>query len=256
MTEAEVLKLIAGGESMTVEFKGEEKKPLNDTKLIEAVVCMANAEGGYILIGMEDDGRVTGACPDHQDAAGAAGLISNRTVPSASVEVNTAVVKDLVLLIIEVKQSPFPIGTSTGKYLRRVIGGDGKPSCRPFFHYEIASHLASHTQADYSSLIVPGAYKAMGEKASYVRTRDVEALRHPEMVLQFAEKYGKVTRGDVVDLLNLKEPQASYLLRKLVEKSRLILMGKGRNAHYVPAGKSRTEKLAKQVPTEKNIEKT
>ena len=36
MTEAELLKLIAGGESMTVESKGDRKKPLQDNELVEA----------------------------------------------------------------------------------------------------------------------------------------------------------------------------------------------------------------------------
>jgi hypothetical protein len=35
-------RLIARGETLTVEFKGEEKAPLSDRELVEAVVCMAN----------------------------------------------------------------------------------------------------------------------------------------------------------------------------------------------------------------------
>lgn len=70
-------------ESLTCEFKSD-RKCLPDRELIEAVVCMANGEGGEIYLGVEDDGRVTGLHQDHRfrwlggidrqpDAAGVAG---------------------------------------------------------------------------------------------------------------------------------------------------------------------------------------
>ena len=49
--------LIESGEGLTVEFKGEEQAPLSDADLIEAVVCLANGQGGTLLIGVEDKSR-------------------------------------------------------------------------------------------------------------------------------------------------------------------------------------------------------
>lgn len=46
-------------ESLTCEFKSD-RKCLLDRELIEAVVCMANGDGGEIYLGVEDDGRVSG----------------------------------------------------------------------------------------------------------------------------------------------------------------------------------------------------
>ena len=42
MTPERLREIIAGGESLTVEFKGEEKRLLPDAELLEAVVCLAN----------------------------------------------------------------------------------------------------------------------------------------------------------------------------------------------------------------------
>jgi ATP-dependent DNA helicase RecG len=84
MTAADLSKLIADGETLRVEFKGEANSPLSDGDLVAAVVCLANNEGGQILIGVEDDRRVTGARPRHghvTDRAKLAALIRNRTVP-------------------------------------------------------------------------------------------------------------------------------------------------------------------------------
>jgi ATP-dependent DNA helicase RecG len=45
--------IIADGESLNVEFKGEEKKGLEDSELVEAVICLANRRGmiwdGFLL---------------------------------------------------------------------------------------------------------------------------------------------------------------------------------------------------------------
>lgn len=46
-------------ESLTVEFKSD-RKHLSDGDLVEALVCLANAEGGELRLGVEDDGTPTG----------------------------------------------------------------------------------------------------------------------------------------------------------------------------------------------------
>ena len=89
MDTNELHKLIRQGESMTLEFKGEAKAALNDRDLVEAVVCLANAEGGIVLVGIEDDGRVTGARPRHgraTDPAKVRLLIRSRTMPGLECE--------------------------------------------------------------------------------------------------------------------------------------------------------------------------
>ena len=93
MTESELRTLISAGESFDVEFKGEERRPLSDTDLVEAVVCLANRPGdrsGYLLVGVEDNGTITGARPRHEagntDPLRIQALISGRTRPSLSVQ--------------------------------------------------------------------------------------------------------------------------------------------------------------------------
>ena len=60
LSREDFLKLVSAGENLTVEFKGEETRKISDDELIEAVVCLANAEGGYLFLGVEDDGCITG----------------------------------------------------------------------------------------------------------------------------------------------------------------------------------------------------
>ena len=62
-------------ESLTVEFKSDLKR-LPDRELVEAIVCLANTEGGELWLGVEDDGRPTGLHPEHQMLAGLAGMVA------------------------------------------------------------------------------------------------------------------------------------------------------------------------------------
>ena len=62
MTPEHLDELLTGGESLSVEFKSERTRPVNDAELVEAVVCLSNRPGdasAWLLIGVEDDGRIT-----------------------------------------------------------------------------------------------------------------------------------------------------------------------------------------------------
>ena len=55
--------LIRRGESLMVEFKSD-RKCLPDQELVCAAVALANSDGGVVLVGVEDDGTVTGCTPN------------------------------------------------------------------------------------------------------------------------------------------------------------------------------------------------
>lgn len=62
MLQAELLALIANGENSGVEFKRDDLRP---EQLAKEIVALANLQGGQLLLGVEDDGTVSGvARPD------------------------------------------------------------------------------------------------------------------------------------------------------------------------------------------------
>ncbi|MFN8422062.1 MAG: ATP-binding protein [Anaerolineae bacterium] len=148
---------------MDVEFKSEGTRPLSDGDLVEAVVCLSNRPGdepGYLLIGVTDDGRITGARPRHGDRTDPLrvhSLIAGKTRPSTSTRVSVVPVDGFDVVIIEVPVARSPVGTADGRYLRRAIAGDGRPACLPMHFHEMQSLQADRGQQDYSSLVVPDA---------------------------------------------------------------------------------------------------
>lgn len=61
-------------EDLRTEFKSDVKK-LSEETIVEAVVALANTEGGTLYIGVEDDGTITGIHKNHQSTAGLSAMI-------------------------------------------------------------------------------------------------------------------------------------------------------------------------------------
>lgn len=161
MTRDELERLIDGGETYTVEFKGEERESLNDADLVEAIVCLANGDGGTLLAGVEDDGRVTGARPRHEagtiDVDRLRALVANRTQPPLRVAVDLLDVDGRMVVVIEVPDSDRPVGTADGRFVRRAIGGDGRPSCVPYHAHEMLARQVDRGVVDYAAIEIPEA---------------------------------------------------------------------------------------------------
>lgn len=163
MTPETLQSLLDHGETLSAEFKGEERSPLNDRDLVEAVICLANQTGAgpaWLLVGVEDNGRVTGARPRHgmeTDPHKLAALIATRTRPPISVHIESVQIGGETVLVIEVPLQSQPVGTSDGVFLRRALGGDGRPACVPMDGYTIQSMQAGRGLLDPSAQIVADA---------------------------------------------------------------------------------------------------
>lgn len=88
MSQPTLAEIIAQGENITVEFKSD-RGPLDDGDLLDTVVCMANGQGGLLLIGVENDGTITGLHPSHRTRPELlAAFVNSRTVPPLTVQVS------------------------------------------------------------------------------------------------------------------------------------------------------------------------
>ncbi len=163
MTPKEVERLIAAGETLDVEFKGDPRADLSDSAVIEAAVCLANrpsTEPGYLLLGVGDDGSITGLGPRHgepPDSQRFCALIANRTRPSLACQAELLSLDGRSVVVIVVPPSTSPVATSDGKYLRRVLDLNGRPECLPMFLQDMLSRQADLRHIDPSLMTLPGA---------------------------------------------------------------------------------------------------
>ncbi len=150
------MSVLPNKESLTVEFKSDVRQ-LPDHALVEAVVCMTNAEGGVIYLGVEDDGRVTGLHAKHENLEGLPAMIANLTSPPVAVRVASTEHAGVHVAEITVPKATRIVSTSQGLTKRRRLGWDGRPECVPLLPEEHPSRLSDLGVLDSSSLPVPGA---------------------------------------------------------------------------------------------------
>ena len=101
--------------------------------MIDAIVGMANTNGGTLYLGVEDDGEVTGLHVQHADEIGVVALIANKTIPSISTRAEIIVEEELEVLKIEIPMSRTIVATSDGKVLRRRLKIEGTPENIPMY---------------------------------------------------------------------------------------------------------------------------
>ncbi len=83
----ELREIILGGESSTVEFK---RKFTTTEKIAREIIAFANTTGGYLIIGVDDDGSVVGVDSEKEQVSLVEVAVSAIVPP---VEVTTEIVE-------------------------------------------------------------------------------------------------------------------------------------------------------------------
>lgn len=223
----QIHELITQSESLTVEYKSDRKR-LSDDELLSTVVCMANAEGGVLLVGVEDDGTPSGLHPSHQSRPELlTALIANRTVPPLTVQTSFERIAEVSVAVVQIPASVQPVATTDGRLLIRYLNTHGEPGCRPLFPHELSSWYADRGQADYTAQAVIG--------ASWEDLDALEFARLRRMVANF--------RGDAA-LLELTDMELARALgltvtmdqRAVPTVAGLLLVGQEQALHtHIPA---------------------
>lgn len=173
------MRTIPERETVTVEFKSDKKK-LPDNDLIEAVVGMANTEGGVLYLGVENDGEITGVHKEHADEIGVTALIANKTVPAVSVRAEILVENGTEVLKIEIPMSRAIVSSSDGKILRRRTKLDGTPENIPLYPYEINTRLSELSLLDFSAQLLKDATVEDLDPNERKRLRNIIKMRKGE----------------------------------------------------------------------------
>lgn len=183
MTVEELKKLIRGKETLTVEFKSDEKR-LPDSDLVDSLAAMANSQGGILLEGVEDDGEITGLCKAHLNIEGIVPLVENRTTPGLVVSVEKVDCGNgLYVAVIHVKKSKQLIATNDGKYLRRRMDANLRPEVVAIKPSDVQSWQSSLGIYDPSGMVFEGVTMDELDPLQRVRLRRIIEEYSEEKVL-------------------------------------------------------------------------
>ncbi len=219
LTMEKLLEIIHSGESLGVEFKSDRGK-LSDSIIYEEIVALANTNGGFLLIGVEDDGTITGAKPRHgktTDSMKIRSAIFNNTVPNLDTSVSVLKHPQGQVLTIQVSPCSEPCATASGKSLRRNIGPDGKPQTVPFYPRDQRSRRIDLGLMDFSAQVM--------DEVTFNALDPLEFERLRQSIIRL--------RGDQ-SLLDLSNEELAKALRLVESRNRklhpnlagLLLLGK------------------------------
>lgn len=147
-------RIIPDRETLTVEFKSDRPKKLQDSDIFDAVVAFANTDGGDLYLGVEDSGEITGVHQEHANPIALSAYIANNTVPPVSVRTEIVDETEPVLRISVPKSYGGIIATSSGRIMRRRMKHDNTPENIPMYPTEIATRLSDLRLLDYSAMVV------------------------------------------------------------------------------------------------------
>ncbi len=176
------MRIIPVKESLTAEFKSDLKR-LPDAELIEAVVGMANSNGGKLYLGVEDDGIITGIHHQHADPVGVCALIANKTVPALAARADIFYEDGKEILVIDIPMSRAIVASTDGKTLKRRLKLDGTPENTPLYPFEFQTRLSELSLLDFSGQILHEATPEDLDPNERLRLREIIKMRKGERLL-------------------------------------------------------------------------
>lgn len=150
MTSAEFEQILLKGENLTVEFKSwVHTKDMKEriSLAVDELVAFANAKGGTVYLGVEDDGTVTG-CTDYETQK-IMESIYDRTRPALFTDIEVIRYGKKDVLAIKVDQDGTTYATSDGRCLKR-LGRNSKP----YYPDEMSNKYTSVQSPDFSGQIL------------------------------------------------------------------------------------------------------
>jgi len=142
MTEVELLSLIKQGESETLELKLNLKSTEDVARLL---VAFANTNGGTIVVGVSDDGKLVGISGSQLDSISTRVHAVAEQLALPGVRVESFIIQAVYILAIHVPRAPdsvAPVFTATGQVFVRA-GTEIRPYSRPTHPTPVASRRIS-----------------------------------------------------------------------------------------------------------------
>ncbi len=173
-----LLELIKSGEGEKVEFKEGFSNNIR-----EEIAAFANTDGGYIIIGVNDEGRIVGIKKDEKEIIDKIKRRITEIYPMPKILIHTFSIDKKKLICIEVKKSN-KIHMVGGKFYIRVGS-----SLRPLTIEELVEKLNENLTFSFDSLISKVSVKEVNKKYvnMYFKIRE--------------ERRGVVYKGGVIENL-------------------------------------------------------
>jgi ATP-dependent DNA helicase RecG len=220
----------------TISRKVLDRRKVRDA-IAEYVAAFANADGGTLVLGVDDDGGVSGHGYPEEAVREFLAVPENRLRPAVRVTAQRALLDGHELLILAIGIAPeavmvegngFPyrVGDAVIREPQEVINARKQAYRRVGYEQRIRSEAAL---ADLD-LDVARTFLAQ----TVQKDRPIEALLEQYGLVLFRAGEPVLTNADYQDLFGVTRYVAARELRRLVDDQCLRRVGERRGAHYLP----------------------
>jgi ATP-dependent DNA helicase RecG len=123
ISQKNIRKLLAIGETEKVEFKSSFGKAV-----IEPLYAFANHEGGEVIIGVDNTGKVTGITPGPETIQGWINQIKQKTLPAIIPDANLISLNNKQVTVLTVNEFPVKPVAFRDRYYKRVANSNHRLS--------------------------------------------------------------------------------------------------------------------------------
>jgi predicted HTH transcriptional regulator len=212
MTRNELRELIARGESSTLEFK---RKFTTIEKIGRELIAFANTNGGYLLIGVDDDGTIVGVESEKETIAQ---LTQTCAAVVPPIVVNYEVVEiqyvDVVVVYVE---------KSTLKPHKMLYDVSLPPS---------NERKAFIRQGEHSVMASREMEKVLAAQSPFATPLTVSIGDRERRLFTYLERYNRASVQDFSKLANISRRRAAQILVKLVRAGVLHINTENGSDYY------------------------
>lgn len=212
MKRHELRELIAGGESSTVEFK---RKFTTGDKIAREMIAFANTAGGYLLLGVDDDGRIVGVDSEKHE-------LELLAMAAALIEPPIAYTTEIVeldwrdILVVHVANSSYKPHKLRGESL------DERPHDRKTYIRQGENSVAAGREM----------VRFLAAQRSDAPPMTLSIGDRERRLFTYLERHGRVSVPDFAKLVNISRRRASQILVKLVRAGILHIHTDGGHDHF------------------------
>ncbi|MBX3042306.1 MAG: putative DNA binding domain-containing protein [Candidatus Kapabacteria bacterium] len=202
MNPKKVLEIISGGESSSVEFKRKSTTP---KKLAKEIVAIANTSGGYLFVGVDDNGKIYGIASEKAESDIVMTACKFHIEPPIEGEIHIINLYDKDILLLVIKES-------TVKPHKLILDTDSKkPEYKVYIRLGEKSVEASRemTRLMRQTTEDKPLKLSIGEKE--------------KRLFSYLEKNDRVTVKDFARLVNISDRRAERLMIRLVRAGALSI---------------------------------
>ena len=196
MKRYELRELIASGESSTLEFK---RKFTTVDKIAREIIALANTTGGYLLIGVDDNGKIVGVESEKEQVDQLQVALHVIDPPLAcSIEVVEIEFRDVIVVYVPASPARPHHFVGSGEALR--------PHDRPVF-------IRDGEQSVQASREMTKILRGMNPDSPPITLSIGDRERR---LFSYLERHQRASVADFARLVNISRRRASQILVKLV----------------------------------------